>query len=85
MVPKGYTQTYGMDYLETFAPVVKMNAIRILLSLATNYKCDLQQFSVKNAFLHGDLEEEIVMEIPPGFGNDLASKKVCKLKKALSS
>jgi hypothetical protein len=83
LVAKGYTQTYGIDYLETFAPVAKMNTIRILLSLVANYGWDLQQFDVKNAFLHGELEEEIYMEVPPGYGNNLAAHTVCKLKKAL--
>ena len=81
MVAKGYTQTYGIDYLETFAPVAKMNTIRVLLSLTTNFGWNLQQFDVKNAFLHGDLEEEIYMEVPPGF--ESKEGMVCKLKKAL--
>ena len=63
LVAKGYTQTYDIDYLETFALVSKMNRVRILLSLATNYNQDLQQFNVKNAFLNGDLKEEIYMEV----------------------
>ena len=83
LVAKRYTQTYGVDYLETFTSVAKMNIVRILLSLAANYNWDLQYFDVKNALLYGYLEEEIFMEIPLGFSNDLATKKVCKLKKAL--
>ena len=70
LVAKGYTQTYGIDYLETFASVAKMNTIRILLSLATNRGWSLQQFDVKNTFLHGDLEEKIYMEVPPGFESE---------------
>ena len=53
---KGYTQTYGVDYQETFTSIAKMNTIGILLSLATNFGWSLQQLDVKNAFLHGDLE-----------------------------
>ena len=51
LVAKGYTQTYGIDYTEIFAPIAKINTIRVLLSLATNLNCPLQQFDVKNAFL----------------------------------
>lgn len=83
LVAKGYTQTYGIDYEETFAPVAKMNTVRILLSLAASCGWELQQFDVKNAFLHGDLEEEVYMEIPPGVGITYGANKVCKLKKAL--
>lgn len=81
LVAKGYTQTYGIDYQETFAPVAKMNTIRVLLSLATNLDWPLQQFDVKNAFLHGDLEEEVYMEMPPGLEGN--ASEVCKLRKAL--
>jgi hypothetical protein len=65
LVAKGYSQTYGVDYDETFAPVTKMNTIRTLISIASNCNWMLLQMDVKNAFLHGDLQEEVYMEIPP--------------------
>ena len=83
LVAKRYTQIYGIDYLETFAPVAKMNTMRVLLFLAANLGWKLQQFDVKNAFLHGLLEEEIYMEVPPRFGPKKGENVVCKLKMAL--
>ena len=82
LVAKGFTQTYGIDYLETFAPVAKLNTIRVLLSLAANLDWPLQQLDVKNAFLNGDLEEEVYMDSPPGFESQL-NQKICKLQKSL--
>lgn len=67
LVAKGFTQTYGIDYQEMFAPVAKINSIRVLLSLAVNSNWLLHQLDVKNAFLNGDLEEEVFMSPPLGF------------------
>ena len=83
LVARGFTQSYGIDYQETFAPVAKLNTIRILLSLAVNQDWCLQQLDIKNAFLNGDLEEEVYMEIPPGFEGSMAKNQVCKLQKSL--
>ncbi|BBH06529.1 ABC-2 type transporter family protein [Prunus dulcis] len=82
LVAKGYTQTYGIDYEETFAPVAKLNTVRVLLSLAANLDWPLHQFDVKNAFLHGELAEEVYMDIPPGY-NTTQTGIVCRLRKAL--
>ena len=83
LVAKGYTQTYGVDYEETFSPVAKMNTVRILLSCAANLDWTVHQLDVKNTFLHGDLKEEVYMEIPPGFEDAKTIGKVCRLKRSL--
>jgi len=56
LVAKGYTQTYGIDYEKIFAPVAKMNTVRIIISLAAHFGWEMHQFNVKNSFLHGSLE-----------------------------
>ena len=84
MVAKGYTQTYGIDYTDTFAPVAKINTVLVLLSLAANLDWTLQQFDVKNSFLHGELSEEVYMDLPLGcMIPEVHCRKVCKLKKSL--
>ncbi|KAH9717291.1 retrovirus-related pol polyprotein from transposon RE1 [Citrus sinensis] len=83
LVAKGFTQSYGIDYQETFAPVVKLNTIRVLLSLATNFDWSLHQLDIKNAFLNGDLEEEVYIEVPHGIESSHIKSKVCKLLKSL--
>ncbi|XP_013608416.1 PREDICTED: uncharacterized protein LOC106315214 [Brassica oleracea var. oleracea] len=66
LVARGFTQTYGEDYIDTFPPVAKLHAIRIVLSVATNLGWDLWQMNVKNAFLQGELKDEVYMLPPPG-------------------
>lgn len=80
LVAQGFTQTQGFDYEETFAPVAKLNTIQVLLSLAANLDWKLHQLDVKNAFLNGELEEEIYLRIPPGFEENYAKGKVSRLK-----
>ena len=83
LVAKGFTQSYGIDYQETFAPVVKLNTVRVLLSLAANLDWPLHQLDVKNAFLNGNLEEEVYMDIPTGLKMTWNSNQVCRLRKSL--
>ncbi|KAK8931024.1 hypothetical protein KSP39_PZI016079 [Platanthera zijinensis] len=83
LVAKGYAQTYGVDYEETFAPVAKMSSIRIVISLAATHRWPLHQLDIKNAFLHGSLEEEVYMEQPPGFVAEGERNKVCRLLASL--
>ncbi|RVX10421.1 Retrovirus-related Pol polyprotein from transposon TNT 1-94 [Vitis vinifera] len=68
---------------KTFAPVAKLNSIRVLLSVAVNLDWNLHQLDVKNAFLNGELEEEVYMKIPPSMETPENSGKVCKLRKSL--
>nr|KYP36808.1 Retrovirus-related Pol polyprotein from transposon TNT 1-94 [Cajanus cajan] len=82
LVAKGFHQQQGLDFTETFSPVIKLVTIRIILTLAITNHWDIQQIDVNNAFLNGHLTEDIYMEQPPGF--EVSNKKlVCKLNRAL--
>lgn len=81
LVAKGFTQTYEVDYQETFVSVAKMNTIRILLSRAANLDQNLQQFNVKKTFLHGDLEEEVYMKISLEFVDEKHKEKYTDLRR----
>ena len=83
LVVKGYVQTYGVDYSDKFSPIAKMASVRPFISLATTYNWDLHQLDIKNVFLHGDLQEEVYMEQPPGFVAQGEIRKVCHLRKSL--
>eukprot|EP00253_Pinus_taeda_P036216 PITA_36216 len=83
LVVKGYKQQYGRDYEETFAPVVKMETMRAVLSTAAQNKWKVYQMDVKSAFLNGVLNEEVYIERPLGYEKKGQEHKVCRLKKAL--
>ncbi|KAL9233094.1 hypothetical protein vseg_008132 [Gypsophila vaccaria] len=82
LVALGNHQKEGIDFTETFAPTVKMVTVRTFLAVATIRKWELHQMDVHNAFLHGDLSEEVYMRMPPGFSRGVQGK-VCRLRKSL--
>jgi hypothetical protein len=83
LVAKGFKQRYGIDYKDTFNPIIKSTTIRIVLSIAVSRGWHLHQLDVQNAFLHANLEEDVYMRQPPGYENKSMPNYVYKLDKAL--
>ena len=83
LVAKGYTQKYGEDYDEMFAPVVRYSSVRTLLAFAVQEGMVVHQMDVVTAFLNGVLDEEIYMVQPPGYIKDDEEHLACKLKGSL--
>lgn len=81
LVARGFTQVHGIDYFETFSPVVRYTSIRAILAIAAKRKLKMMQFDVKTAFLYGELQESVYINQPKGFDDD--SGRVYKLRKSL--
>ena len=79
---KGYTQKKGIDYEETFLPIVMLKSIRILLAVAASLDYEIWQMDVKTAFLNGSLEEDIYMQQPEGFIAIGQEHMACELKRS---
>lgn len=76
LVDKGFKQRYDLDYSSTFSPVVKPTTERLILALVVSHGWSLRQIDIHNAFLHGDLEENVFMKQPPGY-EDLCILIMC--------
>uniref|UniRef100_A0A2N9HIT4 Integrase catalytic domain-containing protein n=1 Tax=Fagus sylvatica TaxID=28930 RepID=A0A2N9HIT4_FAGSY len=83
LVAKGFHQQHGIDFNETFSPVIKPPTVRLVLSLAVSLNWPLRQLDVKNAFLHGTLNEEVYMIQPQGYIDPIHPHYVCKLQKSI--
>ncbi|GJX22783.1 putative RNA-directed DNA polymerase [Tanacetum coccineum] len=83
LVAKGFTQTYGVDYEETFSPVADIKAIRILIAISAYYDYEIWKMDVKTAFLNGRLNENVYMVKPEGFVNPKHHVHVCKLQRSI--
>ena len=81
LVAKGFQQTPGLDFSETFSPVIKASTIRIIFTLAVSRNLDIQQIDINNAFLNGDLCEDVFMAQPAGFVDSTKPTYVCKFIK----
>ena len=83
LVAQGFSQQYGLDYDETFCPVVRFESLRTLIAFSVQNNFQLHQMDFTSAFLNGDLEEEIYMKQPEGFIEPGKENLVCKLKHSL--
>ena len=80
---KGYTQKEGVDYEETFSPVMRFASVQLILAIVANLNLELYQMDIKTVFLDGELYEEIYMDQPIGFVTKGQEHKVCKLKRSI--
>lgn len=83
LVAKGFQQTPGLDFDETFSPVIKASTVGVILSIAVQYNWEIRRMDINNAFLNGDLKETVFMRQPEGFVDDTRPQHVCRLTKAI--
>jgi hypothetical protein len=83
LVAKGYVQKHGVDYEEVFAPVARLDIVKLILALAANRGWEVHHLDVKSAFLHGVLEEEVYVQQPDGYAVKGKENYVLRLNKAL--
>ena len=83
LVAKGFLQKEGIDYFETFAPVIRYESVRILLAIAAKEDYEIMKFDVKTAFLYGNLQEDIYMQQPEGYIMEDKKNQVYKLQRSL--
>ena len=83
LVPKGFKQTHGIDYDETFSPVVMLKSIRIILAIAAYYDYKIWKMDVKTTILNGNLLEDVYMTNPEGFFDPKYPNRVCKLQRSI--
>jgi len=83
LVVKGYTQEEGIDYEDSFSPIVKITSVRLILAIGAHMDLELYQMDVKTAFLNGELNDEIYIDQPLGFKTKGQERKVCKLKRSI--
>ena len=81
LVALGMSSVYGIDYNETYAPVVALTTVRTVLAITAHYDLELEQMDFVSAFLNGNLEEDVNMSIQEGLVSDASENKVSKLRK----
>lgn len=83
LIAKGFHQQPGIDYTETFSPIVKLATIMLVLAIVVSYNWSMRQSDVSNAFIHSYLKEDVYMQQPPGYVDSDHPHHVCKLQKSL--